>query len=149
MKPILIIEDDSFKLNSLIEHIEKTIKGIQIHSATNLVDAIDLISKIECSAIIVDMAIPSHPTIIGGGSPMSLLTGGLDVILELKELKRNEPCIIITQYPDIEISGEFYPVSKAKEEIHKHLDCKVLTCISYSEGSNNWKSELTETLKTL
>lgn len=146
MKPILIIEDDSFKANSLTEHIQQNVVGAKITIATNLADAVEMVNHNIYELVIVDMAIPSHPTVHGGGSPISLLTGGLDILLELKELDRNDPCIIVTQYPDIEICGDFYPLSKAKEEIKKLLDCDVITCIAYSEGSTDWKVAIKEEL---
>ncbi|UVM51570.1 response regulator [Pseudomonas sp. B21-015] len=149
MKPVLIIEDDSFKANSLTEHIEHVVTGANITIATNLADAIEMVNKNTYTLIIVDMAIPSHPTVYGGGSPMSLLTGGLDILLELRELERDDPCIIVTQYPDIEICGDFYPLSKAKDEIKKLLDCDVVTCIAYSEGSTEWKVAITEELNKI
>lgn len=149
MKSVLIIEDDSFKANSLIEHIEYIIPDAVISIATNLTDAVEMVNNNIYSLIVLDMAIPSHPTVSGGGSPMSLLTGGLDILLELKELDRDDPCIIVTQYPDIEICENFYPLSKAKEEIKKLLDCDVVTCIAYSEGSAEWKVAITEELNRI
>jgi CheY-like chemotaxis protein len=149
MKPVLIIEDDSFKANSLTEHIENIISDAVISIATNLTDAVEMVNNNTYSLIILDMAIPSHPTVSGGGSPMSLLTGGLDILLELKELERDDPCIIVTQYPDIEICENFYPLGKAKEEIKNLLDCDVVTCISYSEGSMDWKNAITDELKRI
>lgn len=149
MKPVLIIEDDSFKANSLVEHIKHTIFDVTISIATNLTEAVEMVNNNTYALIVLDMAIPSHPTISGGGSPMSLLTGGLDILLELKELEREDPCVIVTQYPDIEICENFYPLNKAKEEIKKLLDCDVVTCIAYSEGSEEWKIAITKELKKL
>lgn len=89
MKSVLIIEDDSFKANSVIELIKSLDKNATTYRIEPFVDAIELINKHTYDLVLVDMAIPSHPTIPGGGSPMSLLTGGLDVILELRRTRKN------------------------------------------------------------
>lgn len=147
MKSILIIEDDSFKSKSLCDFLEGVFVEPDIELATSLVEAIGCVNSKRYDLILVDMAIPSHPSVSGGGSPMSLLTGGLDVLLELRFLERSDPCIVITQYPDIEISGQFYSVAEAAEEINRQLDCKVMACISYNEGSDAWKKSLLEMIR--
>lgn len=143
----LLVEDDNFKARSIQDFISSILRNTKINITGSLVEAIDAINRDVYDFVIVDMAIPSHPTIPGGGAPMSLLTGGLDVLLELKALDRTDPCIIITQYPEIEISGKFFSIQQAGGEIKTHLNCDVLACIQYFEGAENWKSALGEVLK--
>ncbi|MEH6501031.1 MAG: response regulator [Pseudoalteromonas distincta] len=146
---ILLVEDDSFKALSISDYIHEECKQAIITIASSLVDAIDSVNNENFDLILVDMGIPSHPTVAGGGSPMSLLTGGLDVLLELNSLGRADPCLIITQYPEIEISGNFYPVNCATEKILIHLSCVVMDCILYIEGSSEWKGALKKALNTV
>lgn len=146
---ILLIEDDSFKEKSLTDFLITTIPTASIVSAPSLVDAIEAIDLQTYELILIDMAIPSHPITLGGGAPISLLTGGLEVLLELESLDRHDPCVIITQYPDIEISGSFYHVNNASTEIKIRLGCEVLDCIQYSEDSGNWKLKLSAVIDKL
>lgn len=146
MKKILVVEDDSFKSKSLCDFLYKFFENPTIDLAASLVEGISLVNNNVYDLIFVDMAIPSHPSIPGGGAPMSLLTGGLDILLELKYLERCDPCFIITQYPDIEIGGQFYSIDDAAEEIKQQLGCAVLACISYNEGSDSWKASLCDKL---
>jgi CheY-like chemotaxis protein len=139
---VLLIEDDSFKEKSLTDFLISNTPDVQIVSAPSLVDAIEAIDNKSYDLILIDMAIPSHPITHGGGAPISLLTGGLEVLLELESMGRLDPCIVITQYPDIEISGVFYPVHDAAQEIKDKLGCVVLDCIMYSEDSGDWKDKL-------
>jgi len=147
MIKILLIEDDSFKAKSLQDFVSSVLRDVSINNASSLVEAIDQVSQEPFDLVLIDMAIPSHPIISGAGSPISLLTGGLDVLLELKSLERSDPCVIITQYPEIELSGQFFPVQQACREIKTQLDCEVLACIEYSEGSESWKAALLDILK--
>ena len=145
---ILMIEDDNYKAASLEEFLLGRVPGAQITFAPSLVDAIEAIEVSLYSLVLIDMAIPSHPIIPGEGSPMSLLAGGLEVLMEIQSLGRHDPCVIITQYPEIEISGIYYSLADSREQLKLELGCKVLDCIEYSEGSDQWKLALGEVLKT-
>lgn len=144
---ILIIEDDDFKSRSLRDFIHDKISSAKTKDSTSLVEAITEINRKEYDLVLVDMAIPSHPTNRGEGAPMSLLTGGLDILLEIQALDRNDPCIIITQYHEIEISGELYPLDDASKAIKDMLECDVLGCIEYSEDHSEWKAKLESVLQ--
>lgn len=144
MFKILIVEDDEFKLSSLKQFLDTSFTLTKIYEATNLYDATIIINEVTFDLILLDMSIPSHPFQIAGGTPKSLPIGGLQVIFELKSLKRTDDCIIITQYPDIEICGSHYPINKAEKSIFEHYNYNVLKCIQYSEGATLWKSELTK-----
>lgn len=148
MFDILIVEDDSFKLKSLKEFLLNHMVDINIVIATNLQSAITLVNESVFQLILIDMAIPSHPIKSGTGSPISLLNGGLQVILEVQYLDRKDDCIVLTQYPDVEICGEYFPIDLAASNIKDLLDCTILGCIQYSEDSTSWKEDLKELLKT-
>jgi hypothetical protein len=62
---------------------------------------------------------------------------------------RDDPCIIITQYPDIEISGNYVPISSVKQMLPSLLECEVAACVLYEEDSDNWKIELRQVLGEL
>jgi DNA-binding NarL/FixJ family response regulator len=142
MKNILIIEDDDFKRDHIKDFLISLYPYILIEADSNLSSAILRINKEEFDLIIVDMALPSHPVLPGGGSPISMLSGGLEVLLELQSLNRGDKCIIVTQYPEIEISGIAFPTKDSTAAIRKHLNYSVYGCLQYSEESPLWKIEL-------
>ena len=141
MKSVLIIEDDDFKGDIINEIIMDYSHNATVTKATSVSTAIDCIEKAIFDLIIIDMALPSHAVISGGGAPMSLLTGGLEIIFELHAMGRHDSCLIITQYPEIEISNVFYPVSKAKNAIEEIFSCFVLDCLQYVDNDNVWKEK--------
>ena len=142
MKPILIIEDDDHKLNALVEFVKRKFTGIEIFTSTNLVEAIERIDERVYKLILVDMAIPSHPIEDRGDSPVSLLSGGSDILLELSYLQRRDPCIVITQFQEIEISGHLFPTKEAQEFIQAELECEVEGCILSKPDDKEWLEEL-------
>ncbi len=147
MKEVLIIEDDNFKAISLKEFIDAHSEFDSVEIVSSLVEAIDAVNGKSFALILVDMAIPSHPVVPGGGSPISLLTGGIEVLLELGSLGREDPCIIITQYPDIEISGSFFSLQQAKSELKKNSIVPYLTVLNTTKGMKSGKSSCKRQLK--
>ncbi|TKF78416.1 response regulator [Vibrio kanaloae] len=146
MKKILIIEDDDFKAQSLRDVFSTQSHDYHVTHVGALSEAISEINENEYFLILVDMAIPSHPSKVGGGSPISLLTGGIDILLELQYLGRSDPCIVVTQYPDIEISQGFYGLDEAPAVLNSELGCSVLACIKYDDENNEWEKQLSEIL---
>lgn len=146
MFEVLIVEDDIHKLDSLTVFINTYLLDSEITPAKSLQDAIKFINEKLFDLVLIDMAIPSHTTVQGEGSPISLLNGGLEVILELSSLERDDDCIIITQFHEIEICSNNYPIKLAKKNISELLECDVLDCILYDEYENLWQKQLLESI---
>jgi CheY-like chemotaxis protein len=147
MRKILIVEDDQFKMDNLISLVTTVLSEAHLTQVSDVSTAIAAVNHEKFDLLIVDMALPSHPVIPGGGSPMSLLTGGLEVLLELSALERNDECIIVTQYPEIEIAGRFFPVNQATSAIEEHIGYAAVRCLEYSDESFEWKNEFLAILK--
>jgi hypothetical protein len=98
---------------------------------------------------IIDMSIHSHEPEAGAGSPFPLSSGGLDVLFEIEHSGSSTSCIILTQYPDIEIEGLPIPVERAQQEILEKFGIKVAGCVRYVEDDNQWKAEVTSILENL
>jgi CheY-like chemotaxis protein len=146
---ILIVEDDDYKLERIKFFVTTELGAASIKTSESLKEALEAISNDTFDLIFVDMAIPSHPSIAGQGTAVSFNTGGLEVIMELSAMGRDDPCIIITQYPDIEISGEYVPISLVKQKLPALLECEVAACVLYEEESDDWKVELRKVLGEL
>jgi CheY-like chemotaxis protein len=149
MPRILIVEDDSFKVENLAAFLTGHLVDSEIDFVSCVASAVRIVQQEEFDLIILDMALPSHPVVSGGGAPMSLLTGGLEILFELQSLGRHDPCIIVTQYPEIEITGLFFSVESAAKAIKACFSCDVIGCVQYSEESSDWKLELAALLKDL
>lgn len=138
---ILIVEDDDYKLSRIKSFTIEEVVSASITACGSLKEALEIISKNMYDLVFIDMAIPSHPTIAGQGTSVQFNTGGLEVIMELAAMGRADLCVIITQYPDIEISGEYIPISLVKKRLPALLECDVLACILYDD-TTNWQVEL-------
>jgi len=143
---VLLIEDDEFKQRSIELALRACRPDFLITSADSLYTATAALEDGPFDLIVLDMAIPSHPPMPGQGAPVSFLTGGLDILLELEARGRVDPCIIITQFPEIEISEHFYSVDRAARAIRDNLGYNVIECVAYSSDSDTWLEHFTELL---
>jgi len=139
MLRFLIIEDDSFKCEDLAIIVLATFPDANISYASDVATGVKKIESGQYNLVIIDMALPSHPVVSGGGSPMSLLNGGLEIIFELNSLGRSDDCVIVTQYPEIKIAGRSIPIKDVVQEIKEKFDCDIVACIEYSDQKIDWK----------
>lgn len=146
----LIVEDDLFKMEGIKAHLQGHF-GIRLRTsecqALNTAKA--LLSSRRFHLAIVDMSIHSHEPEKGAGSPFPLSSGGLDVLFQIFFSGHRTQCIILTQYPDIEIEGIPVPVELARQEILEKFDIEVAGCVRYLEDDNQWKVEVTSILEQL
>jgi len=120
---ILIVEDDSFKLQA-IERAVDTASPQLVEVATSLRDAMIALEARTFDFVILDMAIPSHTSEVGAVDTYSQPVGGLDVLLFLSLNERSERVAILTQHPTVEYD-------------RRHVPLKDLVPILRSDGVNN------------
>jgi len=97
---ILIVEDDSFKLQAIERCLAP--RGDTIASAASLRSAMTALENSFFDFIILDMAIPSHTSEVGAIDTYSQPVGGLDVLMFIASNDRPEQIVILTQYPTVE-----------------------------------------------
>jgi CheY-like chemotaxis protein len=140
---ILIVEDDSYKRDSVESLLRELLEPpIDVESCTAISTASLALAGGCFDIVIVDMSIPSHPPAVGEGSPFSFPSGGLDVLFEIDELGHKSKCIVLTQYPEIEMDGVLVPVDAAAEQIQLRFGIRVEACIQYFQESSSWKQQI-------
>jgi CheY-like chemotaxis protein len=148
----LIVEDDPYKLDGIRTYLSSVFAGkLDVSVCQALASATALLGSRTFDLAIIDMSIHSHEPEAGSGSPFPLSSGGLDVLFEIvySEKGSNTPCIILTQYPDIEIESLPIPVEQAKKEILDKFGVDVAGCVRYLENDSQWKSDLYSVLERL
>jgi len=142
MPNVLLVEDDGFKSDDIHALLDTMGVPPAMRYAKSVSEAIAAIKERPFDLIVLDMALPSHTATPGAGAPLSLLTGGLEVLFELQSLARGDPCVVVTQYPEIEICGIFYPVALAAAAIETQYDIRIAGCVEYSDSSTQWRATL-------
>jgi CheY-like chemotaxis protein len=139
---LLIIEDDTFKLNRIVACLDKRTSSHSVTIVRSVQAAVAEVNTHEFDMILLDMALPSHDLKPGGGPGMSLLSGGVEVVMELAYLGRQDPVIIITQYPEIEIEGELVPVASVRSVLSRLFNIRVGGVIHYRHLADEWETAL-------
>jgi CheY-like chemotaxis protein len=106
---VLIVEDDSFKLDA----IRRVVEGAhpeRIEVAKSLRNAMVTLESETFDFVVLDMAIPSHTSDVGAVDTYSQPVGGLDVLLFLASGERRERVAILTQHPTVEYDRQHVPL---------------------------------------
>ncbi|MDM8359741.1 response regulator [Pandoraea communis] len=140
---ILIVEDDSFKYSKVAELLREIFHDAELLHRDNVHGAINYVRSESPDLILLDMSLPSHPAVVGEGSPVSMPAGGIEIILELKMLKKiGIKTIVLTQYPDVEIEYEYYSIIDSERAIKSLYGMQALSVVHYDNDSNEWKDKL-------
>lgn len=145
---ILIVEDDSFKYSQAASLLKEVFQESELIHYDNVYEAVNYIRSESPDLILLDMSLPSHPAIAGQGSPVSMPTGGIEIIMELRQIRKNNiKIIILTQYPDVEIEYEYYSIEESEFVIKRIFNMEILSVLHYDNESNEWKNKIKEILK--
>lgn len=146
----LIVEDDPFKMEGIRTHLRELFGDrLKTSECQALNSAKAILGDSHFDLAIIDMSIHSHEPEAGAGSPFPLSSGGLDVLFQIVYSGSNTACLILTQYPDIEIEGAPVPVERAQQEIREKFDIQVAGCVRYIENDIQWKVAVTSILERL
>ena len=146
----LIVEDDSFKMEGIRSYLDSIFGArLEVVGCQALASATTLLSTQKFDLAIIDMSIHSHEPEAGAGSPFPLSSGGLDVLFEIVYSGNSTTCIILTQYPDIEIESLPIPVELAKKKIREIFDIDVAGCVRYLENDSQWQTDIYAILERL
>lgn len=144
----LLVEDDEFKKNAIRQEISQLGLDIIFEVEKSVQGAIESIKNHEhFDLILLDMALPSHNLIRGKGAPVSMLSGGMEVIMELGYMNRKDKIIVLTQYPEIEIDQTLYSLTEAQEIIETEYEVSLLGIIRFKRETDDWKKSLIEKIK--
>ncbi|NUL18069.1 response regulator [Agrobacterium tumefaciens] len=142
MPRILIVEDDPFKHRELATVINDQLGDADVVTASSVREAIAALGDEPFHCILLDIALPSHGLQKGQGAPTSLPSGGLEILMELNYSGRRDPVVIVTQYPEVEIEGRLYPLSRVRKKITELMQVHLVGIIQFDRLSGAWRVEL-------
>tara|TARA_R110002049_G_scaffold137350_2_gene297348 strand:- start:27395 stop:27859 length:465 start_codon:yes stop_codon:yes gene_type:complete len=147
---ILLVEDDEFKAMDISSLLASILPTFEVSTVGDVGSAVIAVQKQCFKLILLDIALPSRKLTRGGGSTSSLLSGGVELIYRIEEAKRNDPIVIVTQYPDVPIEGEYISVDKISSNPTQFFDANILGCFRYHrENKAIWLNPLTKILKDM
>lgn len=147
---ILIVEDDEHKSSQIVDLINMESTEFELTIVDNVSSAVSFLKDIIPDKIILDMSLPSHKALPGQGAPAPLPTGGIEVLFELKKRKLEQmPILILTQYHEIEIEGEPYPVEYSAQAFKDEYGFRAIDACYYDNVDQMiWESRTIEFLRS-
>ena len=142
MRKILIVEDDAYKLEAIAEIISHTAFPCEIDESRSVQSAVASVSSRQHDILVLDMSLPSHDPENGAMLGIPRLSGGIEVLFELNYIGSIADVVIVTQYPEIEMSGELVPLSDVIPFIKNEYGITVSACIYYDPDSLSWKERM-------
>lgn len=143
---VLIVEDDDFKADAVKEHLSKNYLFSSLNVAKSVQHAIATIDLGDFNLVILDMSLPSHNLVRGGGSPVSFLSGGVEVLSEIIDSGRDEKIIILTQFEEIEFNGILMSHEKFTEAVMQEQNYNIFGVIYFQRNTEVWKVRLDDIL---
>ncbi|MCB2196688.1 MAG: sigma-54 dependent transcriptional regulator [Bacteroidetes bacterium] len=121
MKKILVIDDDTYICNLLVNYLEQN--GYQAEYSLSGKKGLNLIEKKELDLILSDFRLPD--------------SDGMEVLQKIKELKPYLPVIIMTAYADVRMAVKLIK-SGAFDYVTKPIQPEeILSLINRATGGNN------------
>ena len=90
MKPILVVDDEAIVRESIRDWLNEA--GYQTETAETGEEAIEMVGKRDFSMMVLDYILPGK--------------SGIDVLREVKALKPQIKCIMITAFPSAKLNAE-------------------------------------------
>ncbi|HEY9017739.1 hypothetical protein [Thiomicrospira sp.] len=145
---ILVVEDDDFKFEEIESLIKSFSDKFHIKRYGNVFDTVRYLNNSTPDKIILDMSLPSHPAKPGEGTPVSMPSGGIEVILELRYLKKiSLPIIVLTQFSHVEVEHEYCTMPEAERKIKELYRMDNIIIQAYEKGSQAWKDATIDFLR--
>lgn len=146
---ILLIEDEPHKKDELIGHLFSFFGDrLKLENSDSVRSAIELVSRNDYDLIVLDMALPTF-SVEGGGSDGGLdqALGGVEVLRSLRALNKRQRILIVTQYPDIFLSGRRVKIGKAQFSLEKMYGQEVVGAMLYKYKSPMNRSKIENLLR--
>ena len=145
---ILLVEDDEFKSRDIQKLISGAYPNEKICIVGDVASAISEIQSSEFNLIVLDIALPSRRVRAGAGSTSSLLSGGIEVIYRLEAAGRDDPVLIVTQHPDVEVEGEFVSTRTLSKSPRDYFDANIVGCVHYDRKNKPaWTKTILSVMK--
>ena len=139
---ILLVEDDEYKQIKVEKALASIFPDLELMVAKSVRDAVNCMQGDGFEHIILDIALPSHGQIPGGGAGLPMPAGGIEVLLELSFQSRTDPVTILTQYPEIEFDGRLLDLKHARRLLEKSINATIIDVIHFEMDQDHWEVQL-------
>lgn len=145
-KKILVIEDDNFKAEDLRREI---LNECEVSIVGSVRDAVVTVLNQSFDIVVLDMALPTFTANAASASGTAQPQGGVEVLRALKSVSAGTPVIIVSQYPDLEVDGEFHSLEQSPGVLSARYGIRVVGAVVYDFQDRTWAGAFRELLRPL
>ena len=139
---ILLVEDDEYKQTKVEKALASIFPDLELMVAKSVRDAVNCMQGDGFDHVILDIALPSHGQVPGGGAGLPMPSGGIEVLLELSFQSRTDPVTILTQYPEIEFDGRLVDLKRARRLLERSINATIVDVIHFEMDQDHWELQL-------
>ena len=132
---ILMVEDDKFKADDLKKEIGC---DFGVHVVASVRDAVVGVFEESFDAVVLDMALPTFTADAASASGTAQPQGGVEVLRALKTSGAETPVIIVSQYPDLEVDGQFHSLEASPRVLSERYGIRVVGAVVYDFQNRAW-----------
>ncbi|MCC6071593.1 response regulator [Massilia sp. GCM10020059] len=144
MKRILLVEDDEFKREKIIDFVNRQSWCALLRVAVSVSGAIDEIDKSSFDLVLLDMAIPNHDEGADGAQGL----GGLAVFRYLSFVAKGTQVIVVTQFEALSEGSTVVDIDTLQRLLSLEFGPQFLGLIRYLTDNDNWKMDIDSLMKS-
>ena len=145
-RSVLIVEDDQYKAKDLLVVLSGR---FDVRVVGSVRDGVVEVMEREYDIIILDMALPTFT--MGTSSPggTAQAQGGVEVVRAMKAKGSCASVVIVSQYADFEIDGDFVGLAQSAETLTLRYGVSVAGAVIYDFEDRAWVKDLEEVMSEL
>ncbi|WP_376710948.1 hypothetical protein [Pseudochrobactrum lubricantis] len=145
---VLLVEDEEHKTTDLVNRLNFAFPKLNLHVARSVREAVLEVLENEFELVVLDMALPtfSDASRDEGGGGVSQAIGGVEVLRSLQSANQMCNIIIVTQYPEIIISGERVKLNQIGKVVSRRYNQNILGVVLYSFKTIAWEENFDKLL---
>lgn len=139
---VLLVEDDEYKQTKVEAALRSLFSDLELVVAKTVRDAVTCMQGDGYDHIVLDIALPSHGQVPGGGAGLPMPAGGIEILLEISYQSRRDPVTILTQYPEIEYDGKLVDLARARRFLNRNIQATIIDVIHFEMDNEHWRDQL-------
>ncbi|WCE30813.1 hypothetical protein [Vibrio sp. SCSIO 43137] len=145
----LIIEDDDYKNNKIIDCITDAFEDAVFKCAKSVNSAVVLLENLEEDYIVLlDMSLPTYDLDgSSGGRPQGF--GGIEILRNMDFFDLSNKVIVITQYETIPVGNQEIDLDQIQNELKDEFEETFYDLVHFNVVSDAWKNQLIDSIKEL
>ncbi|KXI21733.1 hypothetical protein [Photobacterium sanguinicancri] len=145
----LIIEDDDYKKNKIIDYITDVFGNVVFKCAKSVNSAVVLLENLEPDFIVLlDMSLPTYDLDgSSGGRPQGF--GGIEILRNMEFFDLTNKVIVITQYETIPIGNKEVDLEQIQDDLKEEFEDIFHDLIHFNVVSDAWKNKLVDSIAEL